>query len=342
MRADLAGGLNAAPCVALPPPTPLEISGAAHLSSNIPSALRVSPRMPVLHVGDQSSTGLEIRDGLLKVTGTQGNDRISVFRDATTGKRMLRMGMAGSEWSFELELTGVNRIEIHGLGGDDVINLRGFNLDSVTGEYSGGCDLPALLCGGEGNDIIFGGNAADRIFGGQGHDWLSGGAGDDLIAGQQGDDHVAAGAGDDTVFGNEGWDRLNGDAGSDSLFGGDGQDLLDGGAGSDVLFGGDGDDAILGGAGADWIYGGKGKDHLTGGDDRDSFWGGDGQDLIGDLEMREEFWLQGPNDSPTRLVSTLRGDRNIVAEARDDNLTNLDHSPVELSWNWQESTVSRR
>jgi serralysin len=73
--------------------------------------------------------------------------------------------------------------------------------------------------GGDGNDVLWSGDAADRLDGGEGNDNLWGGGG------------------------------------SDSLLGGAGADKLDGSIGNDVLEGGAGADSLIGGAGADrFVY----------------------------------------------------------------------------------------
>jgi Ca2+-binding RTX toxin-like protein len=161
---------------------------------------------------------------------------------------------------------------------------------------SGGPDI--VLENGEGEptptdarDIIFAGDADDRIDGLAGDDYLDGGGGDDSLAGGDGEDELHGlggndaldgGEGDDTLAGHGGNDRLTGGAGDDELIGGEGNDLLDGGEGDDSLLGGAGDDTLIGGAGTDQMQGGLGNDRLDGrdGGTRDYLNGGEGDDVL--------------------------------------------------------------
>jgi hypothetical protein len=73
-----------------------------------------------------------------------------------------------------------------------------------------------------GNDIIFGGDRADRISGLTGDDYLRGGNGNDIIFGNAGKDSLIGGKGNDTLAGGEGNDILTGGVGKDRfLFGSD-------------------------------------------------------------------------------------------------------------------------
>ncbi len=92
----------------------------------------------------------------------------------------------------------------------------------------------------EGNDSLFGTNAADAINGLGGHD---------LIDGMDGDDVINAGNGADIAYGGKGNDVLNGGEGGDQLYGEDGTDTLDGGTGDDQLNGGTGNNVYLFGRG---------------------------------------------------------------------------------------------
>jgi serralysin len=80
--------------------------------------------------------------------------------------------------------------------------------------------------GGNGNDQLFGNDAANALSGGAGSDRLSGGHGTDRLDGGEGDDFLIGEAGADTIFGGNGADRI--------VFALDG-DWIDGGAGDDAL-----------------------------------------------------------------------------------------------------------
>ncbi|NEO65838.1 MAG: calcium-binding protein [Moorea sp. SIO4G2] len=83
------------------------------------------------------------------------------------------------------------------------------------------------LCGGLGDDTIFGFGGNDTLIGGAGNDTLN------------------SGSDNDTLIGGEGNDFLLGGPGNDSMSGGSGNDFLDGGSGNDFLDGGMGDDTYL-------------------------------------------------------------------------------------------------
>ncbi|CNH15646.1 putative hemolysin [Yersinia thracica] len=126
------------------------------------------------------------------------------------------------------------RNEVIGGDGDNII-IGGNKNDNLTG--------------GDGNDILIGNNSFDSLFGQNGNDTLVGGKGNDGLAG---------GAGNDILDGGDGNDELHGDAdgfacfasktnwrGSDIIFGGNGNDRIEGGKNNDYLAGGQGDDAYI-------------------------------------------------------------------------------------------------
>lgn len=88
-----------------------------------------------------------------------------------------------------------------------------------------------------GDDVIIGDEANNRIDALPGNDRVEGRGGNDTLLG-----HI----GDDTLLGEEGNDTLVGD-----IFGGTGNDRLSGGAGDDVLNGGLGANTLVGGPGDD-------------------------------------------------------------------------------------------
>jgi Ca2+-binding RTX toxin-like protein len=80
--------------------------------------------------------------------------------------------------------------------------------------------------GDGGDDMLVGGNVANRLMGQGGDDALSGRRGDDLLNGGNGADLLMGGAGRDDLFGGRGRDRLDGGTGADMLTGGAGADLF--------------------------------------------------------------------------------------------------------------------
>jgi Ca2+-binding RTX toxin-like protein len=209
-------------------------------------------------------------------TGTGGLDRV-VISD-----------VAG----LDLSMDGWSGIElVNGYTGDDTIDASSFST-AVT------------IVGGEGDDVIIGGNAADFLVGSAGDDLLSGGDGNDLLFGKAGADTYLGGAGDDTVYledeldtfqdGGAGTDRaiiavdtgLSIDVGSwvsvERVSSLDGNDTIDatGNTSGITLTGGNGDDALTGGAGADILLGQDGNDVLSGAGGNDTLIGSTGDDTF--------------------------------------------------------------
>jgi Ca2+-binding RTX toxin-like protein len=94
----------------------------------------------------------------------------------------------------------------------DCDNVARFVADAGDGDdsiSSFGVDVPVALAGGDGNDFLGGGNAADSISGGAGDDGLDGGAGADVLLGGSGDDGMSTGSGADSVSGGSGLDNID-------------------------------------------------------------------------------------------------------------------------------------
>ena len=124
-----------------------------------------------------------------------------------------------------------------------------------------------IIQGGEGSDVVVGGEVPNRILGQHGRDVLAGGGAEDkLVGGDQRDGLIGFG----------GDDLLQGGQGSDALFGFRGDDRLLGETGSDTLLGARGDDRLLGGPKVDLLQGGKGVDVLLGQTGRDRLLAQDG------------------------------------------------------------------
>ncbi|MFO0878590.1 MAG: Ig-like domain-containing protein [Gemmataceae bacterium] len=241
---------------------------------------------------------------------------------------------SGSTTQFVVTLTGqaprtlsniTGRILVFGLQGSDTIQVSG-----VT--------LPAMLDGGEGNDVLVGGSANDRLTGGPGDDRLDGANGTDRLV-ESGDVNFVlrqgtatsngqlTGLGTDVLVANrleqaelrggDGDNLLDASAftGRTWLFGGKGQDVLRAGSGASVLLGGEGNDLLRGGRAADLLVGGLGADVLYGMEGGDLLIGGttvhDNNRTALDLVMAE--WLQASLSYATRtahLFGTLAGGLN--------------------------------
>lgn len=149
---------------------------------------------------------VSVSNGTLTITGTSGNDTITVVNDAVT-KDMLVVSVNG-------KLNGVDavklkRINISALEGNDLVFID---------QSNGAITLPINVAGGSGNDTMTGGS---------GPDILQGGRGDDVIRGSGGADELDGGVGNDLLYGGDGRDSLDGGAGADTIYtGGDTRDVI--------------------------------------------------------------------------------------------------------------------
>jgi uncharacterized delta-60 repeat protein len=153
---------------------------------------------------DSPAITAHVDAGVLKIQGTQKDDKIILRRDPD--------GLEVLSIPGRFPLSAFSRIEISGSGGDDLIDASS-------------SPVPVFADGGDGNDSILGGAAADSLLGSNGRDTLFGGRGDDTLSGGNGNDYLSGGAGADHLFG---------DAGNDQIYAHDSQpDTIDGGAGFD-------------------------------------------------------------------------------------------------------------
>ena len=140
--------------------------------------------------------------GVLSVTGHNGDDAITVNRDAAG--QILINGGAISVQGDQPTLVNTTEIDVFGGNGNDTISLD--NVAPPAGQA-----LPSAH--------LFGGNGKDTLIGGAGNDTLVGGAGNDTVVGGKGTDTAFLGAGNDTFVWNPG----------------DGNDVVEGGGGFDTL-----------------------------------------------------------------------------------------------------------
>jgi CSLREA domain-containing protein len=207
-------------------------------------------------IGAFESTPLTpgVVSGVLTVTGSSGNDTIRVFSQGG----IVKIDDGYSVTDTGILLTSLTRVNLIGLGGNDLLRL----------DTSLGAAVVGNMQGGDGEDTIVSGRGNDTIDGGTGVDTLS------YIQGTTGVQVSLAtltaqntvGAGTDTISGVENLvgssfnDTLTGDSGANRISGGDGNDILTGGAGADVLDGGQGNDtlnfdnfdtSVIGGSGSD-------------------------------------------------------------------------------------------
>ena len=246
-------------------------------------------------------TGLsegEITDGVVKITGTEGHDDLTVGWDfddpqytfhvqGLEGNDTLRGGsgadtLDGGGHAYAQHSPWVYTQE----GGDTVdygASTAAVDIDLTRATQTGGH--------AEGDSLV----GVENVIGSGFNDSIAGDATANLLSGL---------AGDDTLLGREGNDTLRGGAGADLIDGGVGQDFADyrdsagwvnvdlniqdgstaqsgGGAGSHAL--GDtlvGIESIIGSAFADSIVGNGGNNHLIGLGGDDTLIGGAGNDTL--------------------------------------------------------------
>lgn len=223
-------------------------------------ATRLKPATPAVE-------GLERRlfksatlaNGVLTVTGTSGDDHITVSLHPGDNSR-LDVDDNGTTSTFNL--SDVDKVEVHAGKGNDVVDVD---------QANGAVTKPIEMFGGQGDDSLTGGDGDDSLHGGMGHDLMDGDAGDDSLDGGRGHDEMHGGKGDDTLNGDAGDDSMMGGDGNDDMNGGDGNDDMHGGVGNDTCMGDNGDDSVRGGAGDDNEDGGAGTDEVHGGPGRNAF-----------------------------------------------------------------------
>ena len=198
-------------------------------------------------------------------------DEDNVVIGGTLGADLDEDGTPDVTWA------ATERLAMTGLSGDDDLEFGGDGAD-----LGDPLALPIALSGGDGDDTLRGGAAADTFGGGPGEDVVTyddrgadvraslngladdgaagegdrigtdiedvtGGSGNDTLTGDLRDNVLDAGPGSDAVSGSRGADTLTGGPGNDTVAGGDGDDALDEAApanGTDVLSGGDGSDSV--------------------------------------------------------------------------------------------------
>lgn len=135
-----------------------------------------------------STQASELEAGVLTVAGSTGADSLRFFR---IGNLVAVGNITNGGIEFVQTYTAtINRVVILGGDGNDTIDASAFNVS-------------VEVYGGNGDDTITGGSAADILVGGAGNDTLNGGSG-------TGRDLLIGGAGRDTIRGNGADDILVG------------------------------------------------------------------------------------------------------------------------------------
>ena len=264
--------------------------------------------------------------GLLTVTGTSGNDTISLN---TSGSNIKVSQTGAADKSFSA--ASVQKILVNALAGNDKVTIASTIAKPATINGAAGNDT---LTGGGGNDIVDGGDGNDQLHGGAGKDALTGDAGNDDLDGGTGNDFLSGGVGSDTVdyssrtaavsaglqtgaaptvvTGSGGGSGENDSyIGCETLRGGSGNDtlgfdamadqngklpiLLDGGAGNDSIASFSQQGGLLKTPAIVTEMGGAGNDELTFGAVATKLYGGSGNDkLVPDGDALGEGFLTLP------------------------------------------------
>jgi Ca2+-binding RTX toxin-like protein len=211
---------------------------------------------------DRRLMSTSLINGVLRVTGTNGANRVDIDQNA------------GTIYVFEnliltrlAPVTQVNAIAFDAYGGNDTLLATPAVTKNIT------------VYAGAGDDYIQTGSGNDNVLLGLGNDYVDSGAGNDNLDGSDGTDTMWGGLGNDTISGALGTDFVFGGADNDLIYGSENDDYLFGENGNDTIYGGNGADQISGGNGYDMVYGEAGDDRFYEKDRRrDYINGGDGFD----------------------------------------------------------------
>jgi len=178
-----------------------------------PAAAEALEHRTLFAAGPAAATAAVV-DGALHVTGTRKADLIYVAPGAFAGVIDVRVGRAAAVIGSFNAADLPDGIVVDGGAGSDRL---------VIGMFT---DIPVLLLGGAGKDLLVAGPGDDVLDGGAGPDRLLGGDGNDLLDGGAGADRLDGGAGNDS---------LSGGTGKDAVTGGDGNDQFDDDLAAEVL-----------------------------------------------------------------------------------------------------------
>jgi hypothetical protein len=234
-------------------------------------ALVVTLAFALLAPSAAADVTVQVRDGVLAVTGTPAEEHLDWAGDDTHDASSYRV-----EPGFRTALAAVAPCAPADAGAVDCprAGISSYSVDLGDGDDGillGFATLGGTVRMGAGNDTLEDdGGATDTIDMGAGddrvnEDQLRGtGPGQDVISGGDGSDHINGQAGTQTLLGGPGTDALEGGAGDDVLHGDAGNDIVTDADGTNQLDGGDGNDIVMGGLGSDTITGGPGADNLIG------------------------------------------------------------------------------
>ncbi len=247
------------------------------------------------------------------LTGGAGNDTL-------IGSAAIDLLVETADVNFKL-----TDMQLTGLGTDSLSSIDRIILTGGAGPNlidAGTTTKPVTLNGGDGNDTLIGGTAADLVDGGNGNDRITGGRGVNTVLGGAGTDRLVEAADANLVLTNASLVALQTESiysfeeadltggasanklsvggsfiGPVTLNGGDGNDTLIGTPLNDVLNGGNGDDSLNGVGGDNTLDGGAGNDILFGGAGNDSILGGAGNDIASGLDGNDTILGGDGNDT---------------------------------------------
>lgn len=99
--------------------------------------------------------GVRLLDGVLAIVGTEDRDRVKISADGP--ELLVRSKFSGDPWQQDrFDIAEIAAIDVILLGGNDALRI-GRNVD-----------IPAVVDGGAGNDVLRGGSGDDSIRGGSG------------------------------------------------------------------------------------------------------------------------------------------------------------------------------
>lgn len=150
--------------------------------------------------------GIGLNNGTLNLIGTDGHDRVHIFR--FFHKYVVITNFLPGYPIRLFNVSDVQNIKVTAAKGNDHIHI------------SRNVSVPTILIGGDGHDSLIGGSGNDTILGGNGNDYLSGGNGNNILVGGDDNDWIRSGRGRDILIGGQGRDYLKGGSGDDLLIGG--------------------------------------------------------------------------------------------------------------------------
>ncbi len=201
---------------------------------------------------------------------------------ASVAKNGFSVEMLGQTQTFYGDYKGVY---VDGGSGNDKISFEAGHDYSVTPNASLTFTKPVVALGGDGNNLIMGGQGPNTIYGAipdagfacsdptKCSNQIQGGPLADLLYGGPGNDVINGGGGGDTIDGRAGNDTIAAGDGNSTVYGGDGSDIISTGAGNSVVYGDKPgeiacatgatcDDSISMGAGQSVAIGGTGANTL--------------------------------------------------------------------------------